>query len=487
MSKVVIPVLDETDSPTHVILVDPTSWTYYEIHEPEGEAHLGLVTADATSLEAVLEVALGNSTTLHAGPAREVDTDLEAMTVADQLLLEGRRGVPYLSAEDAQRLDDLRSALAEICAKLRALHETPLTSVQPSLEMLAADLGRCGDLGEDIGYRKVRPRSQATVVTVPPDGSVDGPSETTQPIEPPETPLEDSALRPNVIAKLRNAGLETIEQVLAHTDDELLALDSIGPATVKVIRTILHNPGEASESSPSVEADSPSRPRARRIALPRTATKSPKDEKTAKRDRRTPSTKGRSPGSESPRARRKPKEPTAVIAEGDIVNVTVTAVNADGVSVKIGSGGAGWIPPYELDIRFKVDPREVTKVGATLEAVVMKERITPTGRALLSVKRARAERVWPSLAEAMKSKVIVEGPVVDASGGRLTLDLGVRGYLPADQIDLKGTKVDLRSYLGKTVRANIVTMDEDAKIVMLSRRPLLSEGRGRRGASAADL
>lgn len=48
--------------------------------------------------------------------------------------------------------------------------------------------------------------------------------------------LDWGALPQDIIGKLQGAGLDTPSKVAATSDDSLLAIDGIGPATVKAIR-----------------------------------------------------------------------------------------------------------------------------------------------------------------------------------------------------------------------------------------------------------
>lgn len=67
------------------------------------------------------------------------------------------------------------------------------------------------------------------------DGSVAEPQSTEQPNDD-QPPVDWGALPQDIIDKLSGAGLDTPGKVKAVSDDNLLAINGIGPAAVKAIR-----------------------------------------------------------------------------------------------------------------------------------------------------------------------------------------------------------------------------------------------------------
>ena len=105
----------------------------------------------------------------------------------------------------------------------------------------------------------------------------------------------------------------------------------------------------------------------------------------------------------------------------------------------------GVIPISELSIRRNVDPSEEVALGDEVDALVIRRR-TPTGRLILSKKRARFEKAWRRIEEAAESGEAVEGLVIEVVKGGLIIDLGVRGFLPASLVDIRRVQ-DLDEYL----------------------------------------
>ncbi len=124
--------------------------------------------------------------------------------------------------------------------------------------------------------------------------------------------------------------------------------------------------------------------------------------------------------------------------EGDIVGGTVVRVDPDEVLVDIGFKAEGVIPAHELSIRNHISPDDVVKEGEPIEALVLQME-DDQGRLVLSKKRAQYERAWGRIEGVMNEGGTVQGPVIEVVKGGLIVDIGLRGFLPA-QIDERRRK-----------------------------------------------
>src|SRR5689334_12476329 len=123
------------------------------------------------------------------------------------------------------------------------------------------------------------------------------------------------------------------------------------------------------------------------------------------------------------------------INEGEVVHGTVVRVDKDEVLVDIGYKSEGVIPVAELSIRRSVNPADEVSVGEQVDALVMTKE-DAEGRLILSKKRARFELAWKKIEEAAESGEPVIGQVIEVVKGGLILDLGVRGFLPANVVHI---------------------------------------------------
>ncbi|MGA1875582.1 MAG: 30S ribosomal protein S1, partial [bacterium] len=71
---------------------------------------------------------------------------------------------------------------------------------------------------------------------------------------------------------------------------------------------------------------------------------------------------------------------------------------------------------------------------------------------------------------------IIEGRVIRRIKGGLTVDIGIPGFLPGSQIDIKPIK-DLDSLVGQMIKMKIIKINKKRGNIVLSRRSLLEEER----------
>ncbi len=156
---------------------------------------------------------------------------------------------------------------------------------------------------------------------------------------------------------------------------------------------------------------------------------------------------------------------------GDIVRGTVIKVTPDEVMLDIGGKSEGIIPSNELSFR-RVDPREFTSIGQELVAEVIKE--DKEGNILLSHKRAINEIYIDQIEKAKELGSIICAPVIEVVKSGLLVDLGIRGFVPASQVDRSYVE-DLQKYLGQNLRMKVLEFDRRTKKAVLSQRVVLEE------------
>jgi ribosomal protein S1 len=69
----------------------------------------------------------------------------------------------------------------------------------------------------------------------------------------------------------------------------------------------------------------------------------------------------------------------------------------------------------------------------------------------LSKRKADEEVAWKELEQAYREQDIVEAPVAQEVKGGLVVDVGVRGFVPASQVE-RGYVNDLSKYVGRTLK-----------------------------------
>lgn len=88
---------------------------------------------------------------------------------------------------------------------------------------------------------------------------------------------------------------------------------------------------------------------------------------------------------------------------------------------------------------------------------------------------------WAALTKHRQAGTPVRGVVTAVVKGGLLVDVGVRGFMPASQVDSDWID-DLQPYVGKQVSAKVIDMDAARRSVVLSRRELVDQRRQERAA-----
>ena len=160
------------------------------------------------------------------------------------------------------------------------------------------------------------------------------------------------------------------------------------------------------------------------------------------------------------------------IRPGDIVTGTVIDVNDQDVTIDFNYYAPGRIPVTELSEDPTYHVLENVAVGDTLTATVVKTD-DGAGNMLLSCKDAAEELAWDKLQEAQKTKKVYHVKVAGAvNGGCVAYVEGVRGFIPVSKLALEYVE-EPADYLNKELDVQVISVDEEAKRVVLSAKELL--------------
>ena len=160
------------------------------------------------------------------------------------------------------------------------------------------------------------------------------------------------------------------------------------------------------------------------------------------------------------------------VSEGQIVPGIIVSISSDEVLVDIGFKSEGIISTSE----FETDDEGKLKIGLGDEIevyVVRKENLD--GQVELSKSQADVQRAWNRIAQAFNENEVVSGTLNERVKGGMSVEVdGLRGFLPASQIELRAVP-DLDDYIGKTLDMRVVKFNRRRDNIVLSRRILLEE------------
>lgn len=162
----------------------------------------------------------------------------------------------------------------------------------------------------------------------------------------------------------------------------------------------------------------------------------------------------------------------AEVREGEVVPGRILKIEKDWVLVDIGYKSEGRIPLHE----FQDAEGNLTVQEGDETSVYVESRENAEGLLELSKEKAEKLKIWDEIAAAHKRDGVVEGTVLSRVKGGLTVDIGVRAFLPGSQIDLRPAR-DLDRYLGQTYRFKVIKFNRRRGNIVLSRRLLLEKER----------
>ncbi|HEY5998784.1 MAG TPA: 30S ribosomal protein S1 [bacterium] len=157
------------------------------------------------------------------------------------------------------------------------------------------------------------------------------------------------------------------------------------------------------------------------------------------------------------------------LEEGEIVRGRVIKITDQEVLVDVGFKSEGSIPINE----FRRD--NVPAVGDEVE-VFLEEAENAEGHLILSKEKADKAKVWEEITRSFEEDREIEGVVTDKIKGGLAVDIGVRGFLPGSQVDLRPVR-DLGQFVGQKIVMKILKLNRQRGNVVLSRRAVLEKGR----------
>ncbi|MGB6876786.1 MAG: 30S ribosomal protein S1 [Candidatus Acidiferrales bacterium] len=170
-------------------------------------------------------------------------------------------------------------------------------------------------------------------------------------------------------------------------------------------------------------------------------------------------------------------EPAATGSE--VFEGRVIAVNDLGLVIDVGGKFEGLVPAQEFvetgGIHFA--PGDLIEVERLAEH--------KDGYVLLSHVRAHRRMVWERIESSHKEGRTLTGKIVDRIKGGLVVDIGVRAFLPASQLDLRPTH-DLEAWKDREIECRVLKLNRKRGNVVVSRRAILEEEQKKQRSALAD-
>jgi small subunit ribosomal protein S1 len=156
------------------------------------------------------------------------------------------------------------------------------------------------------------------------------------------------------------------------------------------------------------------------------------------------------------------------IQEGKVVTGEIVEIGEEFVLVDIGYKSEGQIRLSEF---INIDGSMTAKVGDKVDVLLVR-REDKEGRIVLSKEKAARARIWDDIEEAFKKQETVRGKIVSLVKGGLSVDVGLRAFLPGSQADVRPLK-DLSILIGTVHDFKVIKYEKKQENIVLSRRAAL--------------
>ena len=160
------------------------------------------------------------------------------------------------------------------------------------------------------------------------------------------------------------------------------------------------------------------------------------------------------------------------VKEGEVASGTVLSIDDDYVQVDIGFKSEGLVPAWEF---MEENGTMMIAVGDVVDVLV--ETVEDEeGRIVLSKEKAERLKIWDQISDAYEKDESVEGTIISRVKGGLSVDIGVKAFLPGSQVDLRPVR-NLEGLMGQRAEFKIIKFNKRRGNIVLSRRALLETER----------
>src|SRR5947207_11117488 len=148
--------------------------------------------------------------------------------------------------------------------------------------------------------------------------------------------------------------------------------------------------------------------------------------------------------------------------EGEVMKGTVLKITDTDVVVDIGYKSEGVISVAQF-----IDPggHLTIKVGDVID-VLLEDTEDGDGHIVLAKEKAEKVRVWDEVEKAHNENTIVRGRVIERIKGGLSVDIGIRAFLPGSQIDVRPVK-NLDAFRGKEIECRVIKLNRKRGNIVL--------------------
>jgi small subunit ribosomal protein S1 len=160
------------------------------------------------------------------------------------------------------------------------------------------------------------------------------------------------------------------------------------------------------------------------------------------------------------------------VREGEIVRGKVLEVGKEQILIDIGYKSEASVSVSEFTL---LEGKPAVSIGDVID-VYVESREDDSGLVIVSKEKADKLRVWDDISAAAERDELVDGIVVARVKGGLSVDIGVKAFLPGSQVDLRPIR-NLDKLIGQKFKFKVIKFNKKRGNIVLSRRVLLEQER----------
>ena len=160
------------------------------------------------------------------------------------------------------------------------------------------------------------------------------------------------------------------------------------------------------------------------------------------------------------------------VQEGEVVEGKVIKITPEYVLVDVGYKSEGQIHISEFQNK---EGKFQVKVNDKVD-VFLERREDEDGIIVLSKTKADQAKAWDKIGKVWENKEDIEGKIISRIKGGLSVDIGVRAFLPGSQIDLHPVR-DMDKLIGQVFDFKVLKFNKKRGNIVISRRAILEKER----------
>ncbi|UZQ53646.1 S1 RNA-binding domain-containing protein [Trichothermofontia sichuanensis B231] len=153
--------------------------------------------------------------------------------------------------------------------------------------------------------------------------------------------------------------------------------------------------------------------------------------------------------------------------KGQTIRGKVYSHEPDGVYVDIGAKSLAFLPRQETALSATADLTQLLPLQEEREFLIVREQ-NADGQVMLSLRQLALKQAWDTLLALQASNQTITVRVTGTNKGGLIVDAqGLRGFIPRSHLSLRD---ELETFVGQSLTVTFLTVDPEAKKLVLSER-----------------